>query len=258
MNRSSDDDAPLISYNLLSRLQAVSGLAISGFTVLHLANTASAWVGPHFYDEVQSIFRVIYQHGTVELGLGAALAVHAVASVMKMQRRRLSTAALATSSSISFEDKVHRLSGLVLLAFVGTHVVATRIGPDFLWADRFGFFGKSALVAYSLQGSAKLFMFPYYVALSFAGVAHTTTGVRRAVSFVRDERRLHVIEDGRPSARQALAYSALAVACALTVARFAQPSFLNPLARQTLIDTSLLHQVGKTLSGVWKKLPSFS
>ncbi len=256
--RGDDDDKPLLSFNALGRIQSVTGLAISGFTALHLANTASAWIGPHFYDEVQSILRIVYQNGAVELGLAVAVVLHGGASLLKMQRRRLSPAALASSSSIPFEDKVHRLAGLVLLSAVGVHVVATRVGPDFLWADRFGFFGKSALVAHSLQGWSKFFMFPYYSVFAFAGVAHTVTGVQRAVSFVRDERRVYAVDDGRPSVRQVLAYSALAVACALTVARFAQPSFLNPLARQTLIDTSLFNQVGKSLAGVWKKLPSFS
>jgi hypothetical protein len=255
---SSSDRPAVFSYQFLSQVQAASGLAVSGFTVVHIANSVLALGGPHLYDEVQDILRSVYQHRTVELALGTAIVVHAAASALKMRRRGMGVDKLVASTVISFEDKVHRLTGYLLLGAVGVHVVATRIGPDFLWANAFDNFGKSALVHHSLQGVQKVVMLPYYTLLLFAGTAHTFTGVRRAVAFIRDERRVTVVDEaeGRPTGLQTLAYSQVLLLCALVAFRFTDPMFDNSLARHTLAATSLLNVAQKSVSDAVKSIGS--
>src|SRR4051812_35866494 len=94
----------------LVRIQALSGVALSAFLSLHLANTASAIVSAGSYDAFQAVARHFYQNVLVEVLLVAvALAVHVAASLTLVRRRNSERAPL--------ELRLHRYSGYILLAF---------------------------------------------------------------------------------------------------------------------------------------------
>src|SRR5262245_51529815 len=107
---------------MVTRVQAISGLAFAFFLALHLLTTASAAGGAAAYDGALAALRNIYRPAfAVEILLIALPAlVHAACGVAQIvDRRRHGTKA---GSPLA-----HRLAGYVLLAAIGGHVFATRV-----------------------------------------------------------------------------------------------------------------------------------
>jgi succinate dehydrogenase/fumarate reductase cytochrome b subunit len=152
----------------LIRIQALSGIAFSAFLSLHLANTASAIVSAGSYDAFQAVARRFYQNVFVELSLVAvALVVHVAVSLVLVRRRK--------AGRVPLELRLHRYSGYVLLAFVFTHVLATR--------------GAALLQGLPVSGQYVTFTFatwpaffyPYYALFFAAGACHLLSGLRFAL-----------------------------------------------------------------------------
>jgi succinate dehydrogenase/fumarate reductase cytochrome b subunit len=157
-----------LSSATLVRVQALSGLAFSGFLSLHLANTASAVVSAGSYDAFQAVARRFYQNSLIEVLLVAvALILHVAASLVLVRRRKAARPPL--------ELRLHRYSGYVLLVFIFTHVLATR--------------GAGLIQGIPIAGQYVSFTFvtwpavfyPYYALLFSAGAYHLISGVRLAL-----------------------------------------------------------------------------
>jgi len=141
----------LISEPTLIKIQAGSGVVFSTFLSLHLTNTIVSHNGQLFYDEIQRIFRTYYQNPIIEPVILGSLAVHLSSCFLRFIRRKkndnklnnkLEEAKINNKPNIVQEVKdiiklsepvpslkVHRLTGYILSAFVGGHIIACRILP---------------------------------------------------------------------------------------------------------------------------------
>lgn len=151
------------------RVQAASGVAFAIFLSLHLANTASAIISAGSYDAFLTVARQFYQRAFVEIGLVfGALILHVAVSLALAWDRKKSTPPL--------ELRLHRYSGVILVAFVFTHALATRGVAVFK-----GLHVAGEYVSFTLVNWPLLF-FPYYALLFSAGACHLLIGLRLALS----------------------------------------------------------------------------
>jgi len=165
----------------LSRLQSVTGVAVSTFTAAHIINLYAAPAGGVGYDEAQHFFRAVYQQRAVEIGLLAAIAVHGVASVWKNRKLGESVVNLdllkSGTNSSNLLDRVHRTSGGILLLITVPHILYVRVWPE---AWHLAAVDKSGLLAESMKGARKFVVAPYYVLFASAGLLHMATGLIKA------------------------------------------------------------------------------
>jgi succinate dehydrogenase / fumarate reductase cytochrome b subunit len=154
----------------LARIQAVSGLLFSLFLLIHLTNTGLALRGGAAYDAFQRMFRPIYQHPLIELGVIALpLIVHVWAGVQRMRARKGQVA------RANLRTRLHRYSAYYLLVFIVGHVLATR-GPSLMR----GVYPEFGGVAWAFQ-VAPYWFFPYYTLLALAGLYHSVHGAHIAL-----------------------------------------------------------------------------
>lgn len=159
----------------LIRTQALSGLVLSVFIALHLANFFAASLGPEAYDSFQRALRPVYKNPAVELlALALALLLHVGASLLRIRRRRRQ---LKRARSVGARPKpprwplrLHRFSAYYLLVVTFGHAAVTRL-PSLL----FGVWPESAGLAFSLWWMP-WFFYPYFTLFALAGVHHTLYG----------------------------------------------------------------------------------
>lgn len=192
----------------LVQVQALSGALFALFLALHLGNQALAVLGPDRYDAAQAELRHFYQNPLVELSLvGSALAVHIIASVWRIVRRRRRGGA----APANLRARLQRYSAYFLLASVFGHVFATR-GVALIYDAPLGFDG----LAYTMV-VAGFFFIPYYFLLGTSGLYHLVNGLTLVLPRL-GLRLPAAARSGRLVAALALAG---ALAIALAVASFA-------------------------------------
>lgn len=163
-------------YRTLVRVQALSGLLFAVFVLLHLGNhVAGVLGGVQLHRRLQSAFRWYYQQPLLELGavVGAA-AVHALAGVLLMYRRRQQPAATKTTA-VPRPLQWHRWAAWMLLVFVPGHVLATRLAP--LVA---GVTAGADITFAAAAFDVSWFFYPYYTVLAAFGLYHALYGAVRA------------------------------------------------------------------------------
>ena len=159
------------SERALLRVQAASGALFLGFTLLHLANTATASFGHAAYDGYLAGARVVYRQPVVEvLGLLAPLAVHWGAAIVRLRRSGF------RRRNRTLRARLHRYTGWFLLVFVWGHVAATRAPGVFAGVDL-----DAAGLAWTFDWMPSWF-YPYYTALALAGLYHGLNGGLVALS----------------------------------------------------------------------------
>ncbi|KAI8825895.1 uncharacterized protein EV422DRAFT_514602 [Fimicolochytrium jonesii] len=197
----------------LARVQQVSGLAFSSFSALHLGGHLLASFSFSLADTALFASRVFYQNPVVEpLVVGASLVVHIGSSLARvvirtrnikklnsrLEKDKLENSAEKMERTNAAEEVVkkpaqtaaqrelqfHRLSGYVLTALVGVHVLATRITPLKVLPDTSII--DLTFVTHSLRAdwTAPLF-YPYYIILGTAGIYHTAFGIQQALSSMK-------------------------------------------------------------------------
>lgn len=150
----------------LIRVQATSGAVFLVFTLVHLANTASAVGGPAAYDAFQRGARAVYQIPLLEiLGIALPLAIHFTAALERLRRDGF------RRSDRSLRGRLHRASGRFLLLVIGGHILAVR-GPS-LFLD---FHPDSGGLAFSLWWMPWLF-YPYYMLFALSAAYHGWNGL---------------------------------------------------------------------------------
>ncbi|KAI9012768.1 hypothetical protein BC832DRAFT_618888 [Gaertneriomyces semiglobifer] len=189
---------------ILAGSQAVSGLAFSGFTLLHLAGHASSILSFSLADTALYAFREIYQDPIVEpLLIGGCLIAHITASAGRVALRFVRKNARAQKSVKDDDDrrgdrkpkdghspaftlalrelKLHRLSGYVVGVAILGHIYAARLVPLRVLPDPSII--DLTFITYGLQQSPLLY-FPYYTIFSTAALYHTLYGIPQALSFL--------------------------------------------------------------------------
>eukprot|EP01119_Soliformovum_irregulare_P006063 TRINITY_DN1780_c0_g1_i2.p1 TRINITY_DN1780_c0_g1~~TRINITY_DN1780_c0_g1_i2.p1 ORF type:complete len:251 (-),score=45.67 TRINITY_DN1780_c0_g1_i2:42-794(-) len=163
----------------LHQIQALSGVAFSTFSSVHIITAISANFGPETYERVLRFFRIYYQHPLIEVTVvGASLVTHVVSSSIIASRRESKKTATNSPQKFKWLSPLglHRLSGYYLnLSMVG-HIVATRL-RGYLFASPADFaFISLTLARWPLAG----FFYPYYALLAISGVYHTAYGLASA------------------------------------------------------------------------------
>lgn len=159
------------------RAQALSGLLFGAFVALHLANTMLAAFSAEAYDAFQGAVRPFYQLPLVEGGLLlVALLVHVAAALRRVWRDGV------RGRGGSLRARLHRTTGYFLLLVIFGHISATR-GPSLLGDVVL----EAAGVSFSMWILPGVF-YPYYTALSLAGLYHGANGALLAAARLR----LHV------------------------------------------------------------------
>ncbi|KAJ3189985.1 hypothetical protein HDU85_000276 [Gaertneriomyces sp. JEL0708] len=193
---------------ILAGSQAVSGLAFSGFTLLHLAGHASSILSFSLADTALYAFREFYQDPIVEpLLIGGCLIAHITASAGRIALRFVRKKARAHKSFGDDDDragdthvgkkpkdghspafslalrelKLHRLSGYVVGVAILGHIYAARLVPLRVLPDPSII--DLTFITYGLQQSPLLY-FPYYTIFSTAALYHTLYGIPQALSFL--------------------------------------------------------------------------
>lgn len=152
----------------LMQAQAGSGALFALFLLGHLANTVTAMAGPQTYDAVQGQLRAVYHVPPIEVALvGAPLLAHIVSSVWRMLRRRR----LGQPTPRAVRTRLQRWSAIVLLIFIGGHVLATR-GASLLYDVWPGF----DAIAFTMLWMPAYFI-PYYTLFSIAALYHLINGL---------------------------------------------------------------------------------
>lgn len=145
------------------RTQRISGLLFLIFLVLHLANTATAALGPDAYNGFQAVARRLYQHPLYEsLLILVPFVVHAACGIWRIRHNRNDRTAAR---------KLHRYTGVFLLVVVVGHVLATR-GPSLF----VGIFPDFAGIAFTFK-LAPVYFYPYYALFAAAAIFHATFGM---------------------------------------------------------------------------------
>ena len=174
---------------LLRKGQHWTGVAFSAFLSLHLFNTMTGAISQHLYDAVQEQLRKIYRptwlmvRSAEYVCILGPLAIHIMCSIGRMIiRSRQSTQPKYEHNYTWFNylkskleaPKLHRYSGLILLAIIPIHTFATRftfhVDCDF------------SVVTHSMERKPGFaIMFPYYSLMILAGVYHMMYGLNAAL-----------------------------------------------------------------------------
>ena len=162
--------APAAAAARLARVQAISGLLFLVFVSLHLVNTMLAALGPGVYNGYQRTLRPFYQFPLLEIGLVMApLLVHIYAGVRRLRRG---------PAPRTLRTRLHRWSGIFLLAVIFGHIAAVRGASLFA-----GLYPEFEGLSFSLWAVPWLF-YPYYATFSVAAVYHGINGVLTALGIL--------------------------------------------------------------------------
>jgi len=160
------------------KVQALTGLPIAYFLVLHLATHASMHAGADAHRRVFLALRRMYNgHPLLEAALLGSIAVHCACAVdayaeLTHEQR------VAMFFSGDWGSLAHRVSGWTLLSLVGGHVLATRAMPSLsnLVEAAYGWLPLKLL--------PEVFV-PYYTVFLTAGAVHLVSGTARASKTLR-------------------------------------------------------------------------
>ncbi len=126
-------------------VMALSGLALFGFVVAHMAGNLKIFLGPDKFNDYAHFLREVGSHAFGEsgllwiarVGLLAALGAHVVSAVqVAAQSGRARPVAYKRGNDLSFSyaSRTMRWGGVILLAFVIYHLLHLTFGkvhPDF-------------------------------------------------------------------------------------------------------------------------------
>ncbi|MCA4895260.1 MAG: hypothetical protein ING84_09680 [Cytophagales bacterium] len=143
----------------IRKIHLVSGITLTIFIGLHLANHLASIAGVDRHIEWMNAIRHFYRAPIIEFLLLAAVLMQMYSGIRLFLSKRKTT-------KIGFE-KLHVFSGLYLAAFLVIHVSAIFAGRFILHVDTNFYFGAAGLNSFP----ANLFFIPYYslAILSFFG-----------------------------------------------------------------------------------------
>ena len=169
----------------LKKVQALSGLFMAIYVVMHLTNHYTLNISYDAADKLMMRFRNIYQNPLFEMTFFGAMAAHYYSNYQIYTRRsKLDTKKKKNDDAnktlkVSPELKAHRYAGYLLSIFVVVHVIAVRLTP-------LVYFDNAQDFDYTFAAAAIDF-FPfhsftvYYIVLGMAGGWHLIYGTRAAL-----------------------------------------------------------------------------
>ena len=134
----------------IRKIHFVSGITLTIFIGLHLANHLASIVGVNRHIEWMNSLRHFYRAPIIEFLLLAAVLMQIYSGIRLFLSKRKTT-------KIGFE-KLHVFSGLYLAAFLVIHVSAVLAGRFILHLDTNFYFGAAGLNSFPVN----LFFIPYY------------------------------------------------------------------------------------------------
>jgi hypothetical protein len=143
----------------IRKIHFVSGITLTIFIGLHLANHLASIAGVERHIEWMNALRHFYRTPIIEFLLLAAVLVQMYSGIRFFVLKRKTT-------KIGFE-KLHIFSGLYMAAFFVIHISAVFVGRLILSLDTNFYFGAAGLNFFPVN----LFFIPYYslAILSFFG-----------------------------------------------------------------------------------------
>lgn len=140
-------------------LHYISGLTLTVFIALHLANHLWSLAGIDKHIEMMKTLRLFYRNVVAEAVLLMAVLVQIVSGFILFRKSR--------KTAISGFDRLHRWTGLYLAIFFVIHVGSVLIGRAFLHLDTNFYYGVAGLNTFPLS----LLFIPYYglAVVSFFG-----------------------------------------------------------------------------------------
>jgi succinate dehydrogenase/fumarate reductase cytochrome b subunit len=148
----------------LVTVQRWSAAYFAVFLTIHLVTVLGSLGGAERFDALLGLSRLLYGHLPVELFLLAAVLAHMGASVRLWWQR-------PAGSSRPWGPTLHTFAGFLLVAFIGGHVLFTRILPEVAgFVPDFGYIR----IALSIWPT---FFVPYYALLGAAGAYHLLYGI---------------------------------------------------------------------------------
>ena len=151
---------------LLFRAQRVAALVFAVFLVLHLGAVAASLGGADGFDTGVRATRAVYGYLPLELLLLAALLLHIGVSIYIWKRR-------PPGARRTFTQQLQSWAALLLLVFIGGHVLFLRIAPA-VWHFTADY--MYLWMAYRIWPT--LFV-PLYLLLAVAGAYHLFFGLRQ-------------------------------------------------------------------------------
>ena len=144
-------------------LQKLTGIILSPFALLHLANHAVTLFDFNAANSVMASLRVIYQNPFVELGvLLPATVLHLGAGFYR------------TIRNPKRPWNLRRITGSFITFFMFGHVLAVRVFPFFFYDNQVTL--NEYFIAHSVEEKPHIFV-PYYIAFSVATLYHTFSGL---------------------------------------------------------------------------------
>ncbi|KNE64147.1 hypothetical protein AMAG_19119 [Allomyces macrogynus ATCC 38327] len=164
----------------VNRIQAVTGMALLPYTVLHLTGHVLAG-HTSFGDSYLLAAREVYQNPVAEFAGAACLTLHLACGVYKALAVRKGRLGARAGSLTWFT----RVSGLIIGLSMAGHIYYTRVAPVMAWGD-------SSLLDYSYIMFTRIKygvgFTAYYIALGGSGVIHGINGARTALARLREGR----------------------------------------------------------------------
>jgi hypothetical protein len=146
----------------IRKIHFASGLVLTVFIGLHLANHVASLAGAERHIELMNILRNFYRAPIIEFLLLVAVTVQIYSGIRLFLMKRKTT-------KIGFE-KLHVFSGLYLAAFFIIHVSAVFVGRLILSLDTNFYFGAAGLNSFP----ANLFFILYYGFAILSFFAHVS------------------------------------------------------------------------------------
>ncbi|RKO87430.1 hypothetical protein BDK51DRAFT_38363 [Blyttiomyces helicus] len=188
----------------LQTIQAVSGLAFSTFSILHVGGHTLATFSFALADSALFGLREYSQNPFVEIGvIGGSLITHVMASAAIYWRRRAKARALNQKSEnggvgqdaapptadagskvlsvAASERRLHRTTGLILGVFVFGHVYATRIAPLLVLPDPTII--DLTYITHTLS-QHPIVGYTYLLVFGASGLYHSLYGVHQSLSLL--------------------------------------------------------------------------
>jgi succinate dehydrogenase/fumarate reductase cytochrome b subunit len=173
------------SKNVWPQVQAISGLFIGAFFVLHMLSHYSLLRGWNEANDTLRNMRSIYRFPLFEGLLLVSLAAHLTSNtVLFLQRRKhVATVELSKRQPLgTVERTAHRYAGYVLTLVIVGHVFATRILPLLALEDPSDYDYTILAIVYD---KVPFNLFAIYLAVfGMAGNWHFVYGVRSAIATI--------------------------------------------------------------------------
>lgn len=149
--------------NPLKRFHFISGILITLFVCVHLANHLGSLLGPNQHQEMMELLRKGYRFPVLEFLLISSILIQMLTGIRFLKGKR--------NWNLREFRGIQSWSGLYLLFFLSIHICAVFFGRYILELDTNFYFGAAGLNSFPVN----LFFIPYYGLAIIAFFAHLSS-----------------------------------------------------------------------------------